>query len=211
MKNTTRVLVLAPHTDDGELGCGATIARFVEEGREIYYAAFSTCDKSIPPEYPPDALKREVKSAMEVLGVPRKNLLLYDYEVRTLASRRQEVLEELVALKKELAPDLVLLPSMSDLHQDHYTVALEGLRAFKRTTMLGYEQPWNHITFNTMSFVIVEGRHLDKKTQALKCYETQNSRKYMSEQFVRGLARTRGTQIDEEYAEAYEVLRWVIR
>ena len=28
-----KVLVLAPHTDDGELGCGGTIARFVEEGR----------------------------------------------------------------------------------------------------------------------------------------------------------------------------------
>ena len=42
MSANNRVLVLAPHTDDGELGCGGTISRMVEEGREVYYAAFST-------------------------------------------------------------------------------------------------------------------------------------------------------------------------
>ena len=29
-----RVLILAPHTDDGELGCGGTIAKLVESGEE---------------------------------------------------------------------------------------------------------------------------------------------------------------------------------
>ena len=40
-----RVLVLAPHTDDGEFGCGGTISRFVQEGKEIFYAAFSTAEE----------------------------------------------------------------------------------------------------------------------------------------------------------------------
>lgn len=40
--------VLAPHTDDGELGCGTSIARFVEEGADVFYAAFSTADQSLP-------------------------------------------------------------------------------------------------------------------------------------------------------------------
>ena len=30
-----KVLVLAPHTDDGELGCGGTVARLLEEGCEV--------------------------------------------------------------------------------------------------------------------------------------------------------------------------------
>ncbi len=30
-----RVLVLAPHTDDGEFGAGGTIARLVEGGAEV--------------------------------------------------------------------------------------------------------------------------------------------------------------------------------
>ena len=36
-----RVLVLAPHTDDGEFGCGGTMARLVEAGADVRYVAFS--------------------------------------------------------------------------------------------------------------------------------------------------------------------------
>lgn len=43
-----KVLVLAPHTDDAELGCGASIARFIEEGSDILVAAFSSAEESLP-------------------------------------------------------------------------------------------------------------------------------------------------------------------
>jgi len=41
------VLVLAPHTDDGEFGCGGTMARLIENGVKVTYAAFSTAAKSV--------------------------------------------------------------------------------------------------------------------------------------------------------------------
>ena len=43
-----RVLVLAPHTDDGEFGCGGTMARLVEAGADVRYVAFSIATKSLP-------------------------------------------------------------------------------------------------------------------------------------------------------------------
>ena len=46
--NIENILVLAPHTDDGELGLGGTISKYIEEGKNVYYAAFSTADKSVP-------------------------------------------------------------------------------------------------------------------------------------------------------------------
>ena len=52
-----RVLVLAPHTDDGEFGCGGTIAKFIEEKTEVYYVAFSTAEKSVPKELPKNILE----------------------------------------------------------------------------------------------------------------------------------------------------------
>ena len=96
-------------------------------------------------------------------------------------------------------------------HQDHITVMKETLRAFKMCTILGYEQPWNNITFNTLSFVPLKEKHIKTKIEALKSYQTQKHRKYLNEDFIRGLAHTRGTQIEEEYAEAFEVIRWVYR
>ena len=207
----SRVLILAPHTDDGELGCGGTIARFVEEGKEVYYAAFSVAEKSVPEGFPKNILETEVRKAMKVLGVSESNLLIYKYEVRTFSYHRQEILEDIISLRKELQPDLVFIPSPNDLHQDHKVIAEEGIRAFKKSTILGYEMPWNNISFNTISFIPLEERHIKKKIDALRCYETQRYRSYLNEDFIRGLARTRGTQIEVEYAEAFEVIRWVFR
>lgn len=207
----SRVLILAPHTDDGELGCGGAISKFVECGMDVYYAAFSVAEKSVPDEFPKDVLEIEVKKAMAVLGVPKTNLMIYRYEVRTFSYRRQDILEDIVSLRNELQPDLIFMPSPNDLHQDHKVVAEEAIRAFKRFTILGYEEPWNNISFNTVSFIPLEEKHIKKKIEALKCYETQVYRSYLNEEFIRGLARTRGTQIEVKYAEAFEVIRWVIK
>ena len=51
------VIVLAPHTDDGEFGCGGTIAKLIGEGKNVYYVAFSTAEDSVPKHLPKDILK----------------------------------------------------------------------------------------------------------------------------------------------------------
>lgn len=206
---TERILILSPHTDDGELGCGGSIAKFVEEEKEVYYVAFSCCEKSVPKEYPCDILRTEVKNATGVLGT--KEPILYDFEVREFPRLRQEILDTMIGIRKEIQPAIVFTPASFDTHQDHRTVTEETLRAFKKCTILGYEQPWNNMTFNTSAFIPLEERHINKKTAALSCYETQKNRAYLSEEFIKGLAITRGTQIDERYAEAFEVIRWVMR
>ena len=38
---TKRMLIISPHTDDGELGCGGTIARFIHDGYDVKYVALS--------------------------------------------------------------------------------------------------------------------------------------------------------------------------
>lgn len=205
-----RILVLAPHTDDGELGCGASIARFISEGMEVYYAAFSTCEKSVPKGFPPKVLKDELLRATSVLGIPKKNVIIFDYEVRRLSYHRQEILEDLVKLSKKLKPGAVFMPVLQDLHQDHFTVANEGLRAFKHMSILGYEQPWNNITFDTKCFIRLNREHIEKKVKALQCYTSQMHRNYLNKEFVFGLARTRGTQLGVEFAEAFDVVRWIL-
>lgn len=204
-----RVLVLSPHTDDAELGCGATIARMVEEHVEVHVAVFSTAEESLPPGSDPDTLRREFLKAMPTLGVPTSNLTIFEYPVRRLSYFRQEVLEELVRLRQALNPDLVLLPSGNDAHQDHQVLYAEGIRAFRNTSILGYELPWNHITFSAQAFFILQRRHLDLKWEALQAYKSQMElrRPYFSQEFIDSLARVRGTQVKAEYAEAYEVLR----
>lgn len=204
-----RILVLAPHTDDGELGCGGSIARFCAEKKEVFYVAFSICSRSLPKGWASDTLAKEVKKATKILGIKSENLFLYDYDVRRFKQHRQEILEELIKLKNNIHPEMVLVPSPTDIHQDHQAISAEGLRAFKNTTLLGYEMPWNNVSFNTRSFIKLTEKDIQKKVNALKEYKSQTNRTYLTENFIRSLAVTRGVQIGAEYAEAFEVIRWV--
>ena len=87
-----RALVVCPHTDDGELGCGGTIAKMLEEGVEVYYAAFSACEKSSrEKDLPEDILRKEVNHALDVLGIPSENRFLYDFENRVFPQNRHQI------------------------------------------------------------------------------------------------------------------------
>jgi len=211
MNNINKILVLAPHTDDGEFGCGASIAKFIREGKDVYYATFSLAEESVPLPYPKDILEKEVKAATKVLGISEDHLLIFRYKVRHFAYHRQDILEDLVKLNKKVKPDLVFMPTLQDIHQDHSTIAEEGLRAFKKTTILCYELPWNNLNFTTSCFISFSEEDLKIKLNALNCYNSQKERFYASERFIRSLAITRGTQIGEQLAEVFEILRCVIK
>lgn len=201
------VLVLAPHTDDGELGAGATIAKLVELGAVVHYVAFSSAAESVPEGFPKDVLKTEVKAATKSLGILPDNLTVLNYRVRRLNYSRQDILEDLIQLRRENKYDLVLTPSLNDVHQDHNAVSLEAVRAFKNTSILGYELIWNNLSFSTTCFNKVEERHINTKVEALSMYTSQHGRDYMSKDFVYSLAHARGVQVGCKYAESFEVIR----
>jgi N-acetylglucosamine malate deacetylase 1 len=207
--NYKRFLILAPHVDDAELGCGGTMARFLDDRAEIHVVAFSAAEKSVPEGFPKTEIRDEFFNAMSILGIKRNRLKVLDYEVRTLSYHRQEVLDEMISLRKAINPDMVFLPSSEDLHQDHQTVFSEGLRAFKEITVWGYELPWNTITFPTRGFVTLDERHIRKKWQALQAYKTQFvlKRPYFTLDYVHGLAKVRGIQVKAKYAEAFDIIR----
>jgi LmbE family N-acetylglucosaminyl deacetylase len=200
-----RALVLAPHTDDAELGCGATIAKLVERGADVHHVAFSICEASVPDKFPKDILATEVEEASQVLGV---SLAVHRYPVRHFPKYRQEILEELVQISRRMKSDLVFLPSSYDVHQDHQVIYEEGVRAFKHTCVLGYELPWNNLTFTPSALIHVQQRHVQRKMEALQCYRSQQHRSHWDA--VDGLARVRGAHAETGYAEAFQVLRWVI-
>lgn len=204
-----RILILAPHTDDAELGCGGTIARLLHAGVDLFLVAFSGCEESLPPGSPQTLLRDEFMLAMRSLGVPEDHSIVLNYPVRRLCDHRQEVLEEILRFRRELQPTMVFLPSADDLHQDHRVLHEEGVRAFKDRTLWTYELPWNQIQFAAQAFVTLERSQLEAKWNALKNYQSQLQlgRQYFSWEFIESLARVRGVQAKVEYAEAFEVVR----
>lgn len=195
LRNKT-VLVLDPHSDDGAFGCGGTIAKLVSGGvARVYALSFL-------------GLNSERIQAASVLQM---DMRLLDLPVRHFSAHKQEILEKLVALKKEIKPDLVIQPSLSDIHQDHQVIAQEGLRAFKDTTLWGYELPWNNLNFAAQLFVSLDDSHVETKIEAIKYFESQKHRPYANEKYIQSLMMTRGVQVGVKNAEAFNVIRQVER
>jgi LmbE family N-acetylglucosaminyl deacetylase len=211
MNGINKVLVLSPHTDDGELGAGSTIAKFLDEGKDVYYVAFSGCEASVPKGLPKNTLRKECIRSMKTLGIALSKVDIFDYQVRTLPLHRQEILEQLIVIKKKINPDLVLVPSSNDVHQDHGVICAEAIRAFKKEASIwGYEHPWNNLSFSTDILVVIRKQHLEKKLAALKEYKSQVSKSYMNKKNIMALSQTRGSQIDQDYAEAFELIRLIV-
>ena len=201
--------MLAPHTDDGEFGCGGAIARMLDASVDVRYVAFSVATKSLPEGFPPDTLAREVREATAAIGIQPEKLDVHDFEVRTFPVHRQEILELLIATWEEWRPDAVFMPSVRDIHQDHQVIAAEGLRAFKRTTVLGYEIPWNNLDFAYQAYISLEKAHVERKVEALSRYASQQHRNYANPEHIWTRARTHGINIGRDYAEVFEVYRVV--
>ena len=201
------VLLLSAHTDDCELGMGATIARLAEIGCDIHLLTFSNAWQSLPDGYGKSTLIEEQIAAATALGIPEDRVTILDIPVRHFPQYRQDILEALVAIGREIAPDLVFCPSLQDRHQDHHTLAEEAVRAFKRKTLLGYILPWNISTEIRTCFVEVSANHLDVQTQALGCYKSQAHRQYFQHDAIETLARSSGFKSGYELAEAFEVIR----
>lgn len=203
--NFQRILCLAPHADDAEISSGGTISRFLREGKEVFVIVFSEAfdDRE-------HTKLGELYRAMEELSVPKKNLFVYNFKDRELSKDRQDILDIMVEIKKIIEPDLILLPSPEDMHQDHQVVAQEGLRAFKDISIWGYEYPWNLLVFKTTCFVKLEEEDLEKKIKALAQYKSQQYREYFNPEVIKGWALTRGIACKSRYAESFEVLRLLI-
>lgn len=193
-----------------ELGGGGTLMKFFEEGHNIKVVVLSKGSAVIQDEKE-SMLEREFKNTMKEVGID--NYDIFNFKIRELSYSRQEILENLIKIKELFSPNLIVGPSLNDFHQDHQTVASEMVRAFKTSaSIICYEMPWNHISFNTQLFVRLEKRHIERKLSLLKHYKSQlkMKRPYFSPEFIYGLAKTRGVQCNSEYAEAFEVLRWIM-
>ena len=203
-------LVLAPHTDDGEFGCGGTIARLVESGWRVVYAAYSSCDESLPGSMERGTLIKEASAATGRLGIVSDDVHIFDFPVRRFSDHRQDILQATIDLGRSVEPSVVFMPSLHDLHQDHQVVASEGCRAFKRLRLLSYELPWNNLSFSTQAFSALEERHVVKKISAIAAYESQADRSYVSPEYQRAHLITRGLQVNAPFAECFEVVRWIL-
>ena len=200
------IFAIAPHLDDVELGAGATLHYLSDDPtNKVFYIGLS-----LPPLVDENVLTDEFRDSSHILKIDPSRIILRNYNPRDLFSSRGEILQLFFDLNREHKPDLVFIPNSKDIHQSHEVVYAEARRAFKYTTVLGYELPWNSMEFNMDVFITVRQEDVDAKIAAINAYKTQKNRMFFSNDIVGDLARVRGKQVGHSFAECFELIRMIV-
>lgn len=198
------VLCIGAHPDDIELGCGALIADIISQTRVI---CVTLSDNQKNPLH--TNLVAEHNASMSILGVEPKHTILHDFETRRLKAARQEILEVMIDLKNRFHPEVVFVHTSRDIHQDHQTVTEEALRAFRGTTLLGFDVLRSSYGFFPDFLVEVSEKGVDTKIRALKAYQTYADKYYFDEGIIRATAQRHGALAERPFAEGFDILRIV--
>lgn len=223
------VLVVAPHADDETLGAGGTIARFVQEKRNVTVAVMTGRGTDPHPLFQDEIFARvqaEFQNAMRVLGVHHVHFANLPTTLLT-ETPLYEINRAALSVVEQCKPEVILLPYEHDLHKDHgllnyaFRVALRPHLENNRRphVVLNYEVPTETHLQSPMLEPPFEphlwmdiSNHIAQKVNALACYESQivPAPGLRSLDAVKALASWRGAQIGVDAAEAFVVSRMVL-
>lgn len=197
-----KVCFIGAHPDDIEIGCGALIAH-ISGQTEVRCVTLSDNQKN---PLLTNVVKEHYQS-MAVLGVPRENVIVGQFETRRFPQARQEILEYLIDLNKDFKPEIVFVHTKSDIHQDHATITQEALRAFRGTTVLGFDVIRSSYGFFPSFLVEVTEADVEKKIAALAQYHTYDSKYYFNPDVTRATLIRHGALAERKFAEGFDILR----
>lgn len=199
-----KVLFLGAHPDDIELGCGALLHHIAKQ-TDVLCVTLSDNQKN------PDLqnVKSEHFESMSVLGVPKEKIILGPFTTRIFHDSRQDILEYFLKLRREFQPDLIFVHSKQDVHQDHLTMTDEALRAFRGITVLGFDVVRSSYGFFPHFLVEVSEEDVNKKIEALSCYETYRDKYYFNRELTRAIMVRHGALAECPFAEGFDILRIV--
>ena len=199
-------LIIAPHVDDDVLGCGGIL----DKSCHVLYCGLDETGLEDRPTMG-DRLK-EINDVQSITGhsFDVLNNLVNRYDEFKLIGQLENAINTIKP--KEV---YVCHPSYNQDHKSVYNASMIALRPHDTNYFVPkvflYEQPqvyfWNTTDRDFQANYFV-GINIDKK---IKVYETMKSqvRSFRSSEHIRANSKIRGGQSNHEYAEAFEIVRWV--
>ena len=195
------VLCLGAHSDDIEIGAGATLLSLIDRGirLDVHWCVLSGAgDREEEAKgSAADFLRNATNAQVEVLS----------FQDGFFPEQGQEIKSWFEALKRRCDPDLILTHSRADAHQDHRQMCRLTWNTFRDHCILEYEIPkWDGDLGQPNFYVPVSARVLERKIELLMAhFATQRSKQWFDRDTFLGLARLRGMECraSERYAEAF--------
>lgn len=203
------ILCLGAHSDDIEIGLGATLLDFVSSGLrlDVHWCVASASG--------PRALEAENSARDFLTGADSIKLELGSFDDSYFPAQSRQIKEWLISLRNSFDPDVVFTHRKDDAHQDHREIRDLTWNVFRNHLILEYEIPkWDGDLGQPNFYVPVSEAAIEKKIELLqRNFATQNSKDWFDPETFTGLARLRGMECraPERYAEAFTVRKMVLR
>jgi LmbE family N-acetylglucosaminyl deacetylase len=196
------VLCLGAHSDDIEIGAGATLLSWLEQGvrLDVHWCVLSG-----------GASEREQEaraSAMDFLAPAASHQIeVMSFRDGFFPEQGEQIKIWFEAVKQRIDPDVILTHRREDAHQDHRQVARLAWNTFRDHLILEYEIPkWDGDMAQPNFYMPVSAAAIRRKVDLLmKHFGSQRSKQWFDPETFLGLARLRGMECraQERYAEGF--------
>jgi len=193
------LLCLGAHSDDIEIGAGATLLGLMERGVKLDVRWCVLSGGGVRDD-------EARKSANDFLAnATSANIEIMSFRDGFFPEQGEAIKQWFEELKGRFNPDLILTHRRDDAHQDHQLVCRLTWNTFRDHQILEYEIPkWDGDIGQPNVYVPVSAAALERKIELLMAhFGSQRSKQWFDEETFRGLARIRGMECRERYAEAF--------
>lgn len=195
------VLCLGAHSDDIEIGVGATLLSWLAQGirLEVHWCVLSGAGER----------EREARaSAVDFLSTAASGKVeIMAFRDGFFPEEGEQIKLWFEALKRRADPDVIFTHRGDDAHQDHRQVSRLTWNTFRDHLILEYEIPkWDGDMGRPNFYVPVSASAIQRKVDLLNShFGSQRSKQWFDAETFLGLARLRGMECraPDRYAEAF--------
>jgi LmbE family N-acetylglucosaminyl deacetylase len=195
------VLCLGAHSDDIEIGTGATLLSMMDRGihLDVHWCVLSAVGER----------EKEAKAAAADLlsNAASTQIEVMSFQDGFFPEQGDAIKSWFEMLKARANPDLILTHYHDDAHQDHRQVCRLTWNTFRDHCVLEYEIPkWDGDMGQPNLYIPVSAEVLRRKIGLLNVhFGSQRSKQWFDSELFLGLARLRGMECraPERYAEAF--------
>ena len=195
------LLFLGAHSDDIEIGCGATVLSLAAQvpHATVHWVVFSA----------EDIRASEARaSASDLLRDFQDNSVeIHDFRNAYFPAQQAEIKDTFEELKGRISPDVIFTHERNDRHQDHRVIGELTWNTFRNHLIMEYEIPkFDGGLGDPNLFLPVNDELLEQKLDKLfKYFGSQHDKHWFSRDLLSGLMRVRGAECNSPtgYAEAF--------
>lgn len=207
-RSPLRLLCLGAHSDDIEIGCGATILKLLAGSRRVHvdWVVFAARGER--------AAEAKKSAGQFLRRAATRAVDLHAFRDGYFPSEHAAIKDVFEAMKGRPTPDVILTHYRNDLHQDHRVIGELTRNTWRDHLILEYEIPkYDGDLDRPNMYVPVSAAQVSRKISILmRCFATQADRRWFDEETFRSILRIRGVEANSptRYAEAFHGFKTVI-